>query len=1307
MPAFHSSCVFIVRSTCTDGVAVAADVDPSIQNFSSAGKSSDRSEGNLADRKVSHGGNIHGPACGKEDCSDSEIIRSLLKTRENLTKMPLWCNIAILPELPVDDLNADSRSPERGGESEGTERVIPKENNPDPELIDRPHERLQGALFYSQHHELNSCGEENVIYVPPVLSSVVPGSSYLLRFSSCHTAMAERGDGAQKNDIEDFIFPIKPEPSEFVFTLNEDSDSANGDVDDDSFIDSEIGIVVSDKKIPYLDVYFSFETAMLQFDHLIASLKQENQSVPKEKKLDITTKLSSLSTLQPRRDLIHEKRADPNLEGGDISGSIDNVTEKFHHFSEPLINEQYFSSAKTRKINDINVLSSADNEIDATMLLRAAMDRETNDLNMLLTGLGFIGILLTLMYAFTAHRILQGNRILSDEYDNNGEGSSAKKNDKDNCRKKIIDISRVGSVGWDMPRITSYLQALVHMVHIWGMQRNRDSQGTSDQRGNINSDHNENQTTRKDEKDCPHKHDFVMPIDGPSLWSPRENRNVQNEKDQAPPQNKSGEERQERRPTPKRLFHHERDNQKYPNRIKDMGLKKSTRKTTIPTGKTFSKAEFLEEEDTDALLPKTALRQRPQSPPSLSHQKRAVNDAVDALFARLNPVPMYDDKVVNPGVIHNKSTAKPATTENINRLHIQKEGTESKVPAVEMIPGGATQRDSNLASNNTGHINETPQDGLPFTDLCTNQTLLFSPRDKCTISSLGPATVPHTAISLEIPRSPELSKQKVQNKQAMPNTVEEQIMISLASTRKPENTDGTKKVNGATDQKVDNGLSFPAKKLPEQQRKETPLNIAKGGSIAPSVGITLPNQSLWKKEDEKTKSGFVPAPFFRESLAKVQAKEAGFPEKSNKCIDISKENNQRRPPISDTSLFIRSDLNESVKHQRSTSIREVQTPLREKSRAQQACNAITPTKHGCPTTPTLETSYTSGQKDKSYSSSNSPELSPCSKLAKEWTEQSQERRRRAASTLSSKPKIILTPPPLVSAVTPLTTESLGTASMYPSIRSSINDNIKGIVSNGKHFSQCGIMPPGALGLSPCNKIVRTKVYPETLPPVARAITPPGVKSLGIPSTDASTRSEITENIEEKVSDENIFVRGSSLPSDARGFAPSIKRSQTKVYPGNSACMNTNTKNIDTYRSPDSSKESTSSEDNVSAVNASHREKEDRVFECKGGLPTKKAPGIERRNDTGKKFFVAGSGGIAEKIRQIKMASKVRADQHHTPRRKIQSLRIGGVSRESGSPSFSSELIGFKLKSGTEDKTSTASNNKKVERETMKAHTERY
>lgn len=442
----------ILRTECSGGAdhvpaapPQADDPDQQKSNPSSSSSSAHRHPTQQQQRR--HPGQKVGraPLAGTATSSTT----SAAAIRQRLESPPIWCDVTVLSEVASvagkrsnhHGENSNARTSHQGSNDDGTGLTGSSTSNVDSNAsLDKPH--------VVKRQRFNPCGMDNVLVFPSSSSSgsssststiSTSTSSYLLRLSSCWTSssLLSLGDGDDtinrggsdtaksefaptSNKEEDgsnakeglellLDLPVRPHPATLAFTTAEST--SNGD-DDGIFAESvsKIGGSSGSAGTPLLTVEFDLSSSYKALEGIVAKKEHERHRVEDAKAKPETKRLAGMMKWSMWNPLSSWWYPNGGGGGGDnnSSGGIPTKRDELERMLDEMLLERSYNAKRQHHFEvggrSLNLSTTLHGREDL-LILQAAMDREIRDLNIMLSGLGLVGLALVGSYVYTVRRI--------------------------------------------------------------------------------------------------------------------------------------------------------------------------------------------------------------------------------------------------------------------------------------------------------------------------------------------------------------------------------------------------------------------------------------------------------------------------------------------------------------------------------------------------------------------------------------------------------------------------------------------------------------------------------------------------------------------------------------------------------------------------------------------------------------------------------------------------------------------------------------------------------------------------------------
>ena len=363
--------------------------------------------------------------------------------QQRLESLPIWCDVTVLSEVAsvagkrsnYHGENSNARTSHQGSNDDGT--GLPGSTTSNVDNSANP-----GAPHVVKRQRFNPCGMDNVLVFPSSSSSSSGSSSstssYLLRLSSCWTSssLLSLGDGddtinrggsdTAKSDAAIFNkeedssnskeglellldLPVRPHPATLAFTTAETT--SNGD-DDCVFAESvsKFGGSRGSTGTALLTVEFDLGASYKALEGIVAKKEHERRRVEDDKAKLETKRLASMMKWSVWNPLSSWWYPNGGGGGGDnnSSGGIPTNRDELERMLDEMLLERSYNAKRQhhfevggRRPN----LSTTLHGREDLLILQAAMDREIRDLNIMLSGLGLVGLALVGSYVYTVRRI--------------------------------------------------------------------------------------------------------------------------------------------------------------------------------------------------------------------------------------------------------------------------------------------------------------------------------------------------------------------------------------------------------------------------------------------------------------------------------------------------------------------------------------------------------------------------------------------------------------------------------------------------------------------------------------------------------------------------------------------------------------------------------------------------------------------------------------------------------------------------------------------------------------------------------------
>ena len=340
-----------------------------------------------------------------------------------LESLPIWCDVTVLSEV-VQVVNNNENLI---GNDDGREMA---DEDDAPTTTDN-HDRNNGSgkdngngsvPYVVRRQRLNPCGTDNVLVFPSSSSSSYENSgsgsasssssssSYLLRLSSCRTSSslilhgggdakmeAVGGAGTSRDDNTSndgqliLDLPVRPHPATLAFVTGK-SDASNS----------------NDSGTALLAIEFDLRPTYRALQAIVAETEEEEaERVRVDDKGEAKKTWSLWNPMSWRHPL--------GGGGNSSSGGIPTNRIELERMLEEMLAERSYNAQQEQfglgGGTSIPPSTSVPprhhgNSRNDLLLLQAAMDREIRELNLMLSGLGLLGLALVGSYVYTARRIL-------------------------------------------------------------------------------------------------------------------------------------------------------------------------------------------------------------------------------------------------------------------------------------------------------------------------------------------------------------------------------------------------------------------------------------------------------------------------------------------------------------------------------------------------------------------------------------------------------------------------------------------------------------------------------------------------------------------------------------------------------------------------------------------------------------------------------------------------------------------------------------------------------------------------------------
>lgn len=379
--------------------------------------------------------------------------------KQSLESLPIWCDVTVLSEVASvagernnhnNNENANARTIQSSND-DGTTGVAGGSNADDNGNIEFKSSNNANANSDAPHvvtrQRFNPCGIDNVLVFPSSSSSsgstISKSTSHLLRLSSCWTSSSllspgddegnnhggggdksksdagaiptkeEGGTNGTNEGLELMLdLPVRPHPATLAFVTSTETSANASDGMFAAGSGNKLGSATSSSTgTALLAVEFDLRPSYKALEGIVAKKEHERRRMEDDDKAKVDTERSTSIKRFMWNPLSSWWYPNGGFGGGNnISGAgIPTDRVELERMLDEMLMERLHSAKRQQQFE----VGGSSTPISPTplhgredlLILQAAMDREIRDLNIMLSGLGLMGLALVGSYIYTVRRI--------------------------------------------------------------------------------------------------------------------------------------------------------------------------------------------------------------------------------------------------------------------------------------------------------------------------------------------------------------------------------------------------------------------------------------------------------------------------------------------------------------------------------------------------------------------------------------------------------------------------------------------------------------------------------------------------------------------------------------------------------------------------------------------------------------------------------------------------------------------------------------------------------------------------------------